>query len=164
MIKHRNSGKHIYESQNLIDNAVSTVAGAGGIMAAGTHRNRLADYDDIAVREGEGFGKSEGSDWFRFGCYLTPARRNKTTFTLELKTNLLEMYLEGEPSEGEKKGKSKYSTEASLNKLKEMRDSGPDNLRKYSRGSKAGPLSSLGQIKGIYAQYIDEKIKWGWNK
>ena len=68
MIKHRNSGKHIYESQNLIDNAVSTVAGAGGIMAAGTHRNRLADYDDIAVRKGEGFGKSEGSNWFRLGC------------------------------------------------------------------------------------------------
>ena len=64
----------------------------------------------------------------------------------------------------EKKGKSKQSVESSLNKLKEMRDSDPDNLRKYSRGSKAGPLPSLGQIKGIYAQYIDEKRKWGWNK
>ena len=33
--------------------------------------------------------------------------------------------------------------------------------KKHSRGSKAGPLSSLGQIKGIYAQYIDEKNKVG---
>jgi hypothetical protein len=159
--KHVKSKEHTYESQNLVDSAVCVVASTGGIMAAGTHRNRLAEFDNATVREGRGLGGVKRNDWFCRGCYLKPARKPKTTFTRELKTDLLEIYLEGETSDGEKKGKSKFSREASLNKLREMRDGGPDNLRKYSRGTKAGPLPSLEQIKGIFAQYIEEKNKSG---
>ena len=47
-------GKHEYLYHNVVDSAVSIVAGAGGIMACGSHCNRLAKYDETEVQDGEG--------------------------------------------------------------------------------------------------------------
>ena len=88
-------------------------------------------------------------------------QKPRTNFTLELKTDLLEFYLEGETSQGEKKGKSKYTKLSARQKLEEMKDGGPDNLRKHSSTSKAGPLPEADQIKGIFAAFIEQKNKLG---
>ena len=159
--KHEDSGNHRFKSHNLVDSAVSIVAGVGDILAAGTHHNRLAEYNTVELNDGEGLGQSEGGDWFSLGCYLKPEQKPRTNFTLELKTDLLEIYLEGETSQGEKTGKSKYTKTSARQKLEEMKDGGPDNLRKYSSTSTAGPLPEADQIKGIFAAFIEQKNKLG---
>ena len=154
------SGKHKYPSHNVVDSAVSMVANAGGIMACGSHRNRLAEYDETEVHDGEGLGKSEGTDWYNTGCYLKPGRRPNTVFKPELKMDLLSFYLDGEKAEGgDKKGKSKYTKEEAFNKLKDMRRDG--GLRKYSSRSKFGPLPTVEQIVTIFQSYKKERDKVG---
>ena len=157
---HMTSGKHKYPSQNVVDSSVSIVANAGGIMASGGHHNRLAEYDETEVHDGEGLGKSEGTDWHNTGCYLKPGRRPNTVFKQELKIDLLSFYLDGEKSEGgDKKGKSKYTKEEAFNKLNDMRRDG--GFRKYSSRSEFGPLPTVEQIVTIFQSYKKERAKVG---
>ena len=141
----------MFESQNLVDNAVSLVAEADGIMDTGTHSNRLTEYNTLETCEGEGLGKTEGTDWYKLGCYLKPSRKTKTKISLELKIDLLEMYLEGETTGGQKKGTSKFTKQEMQTKLEEMEDDGPDRLKKYSRCSKAAPPPKFGPNQGNHS-------------
>ena len=93
--------------------------------------------------------------------YLKPAPKSKTHFSLELKTDVLDIYLEGEPSGGKKKNKSTYSENTVLDELTAMKDGRQENLREYSTTSKSGPHPSFTQIKGIFHQFINDKQNVG---
>ena len=154
---HERSGNHRYRSQNLVDQAVCEVARAGGIMAAGSHRNRLDEYNErVNVQEGKGLGNYEGSDWCGVGWAEKSGRKPNAKFTLELKKDLLELFIDGEKAEGgNKKGKAKYTKEEAHAKLNDMRRE--DNFRKYSSSSKFGPLPTKAQITNIFAGF--KKLK-----
>ena len=89
-------GKHKYPSHNVVDSAVGIVAGAGGIMACGSHHNKLAEYDEIEVQNEKGLGKSEGTDWHNLGCYLKPRHMPNIVFNPKLNMDLLSFFLDGE--------------------------------------------------------------------
>ena len=69
---HEKSEKHHFESQNLVDLAVSIAGDVGGILAAGSHKNRLIEYNNVVVKEGDGLGISKGLNWYSIGCYCKP--------------------------------------------------------------------------------------------
>ena len=157
---HERSGKHKFVSQSLTDQAVSEVARSGGIMATGSHQNRLAEYNKVEVEDGQGLGESEGTEWYQAGWAQKTMPKSKTRFTVQLKKDLLEFFLDGEKAEGgNKKGKAKYTKEEALAKLTDMRMEG--GLRKYSSTSKHGPLPTKGQITSIFGQYKQVKGKEG---
>ncbi|KAL7554990.1 hypothetical protein ACHAWF_018659 [Thalassiosira exigua] len=160
LVSHENSGKHEFRSHDVVDLAVSTVSAPGGIMTTGSRRNRLGEFDTTEVQEGSGLGKGEGSEWCELGCFLKPGRKPRTMFSLELKKDLLEFFLDGEKAEGgKKKGKAKYTKEDARTALLEMRRE--NGLRKYTSTSEYGPLPSIQQISGIFSEYKTAKNKVG---
>ena len=148
---HRRSGKHKYRSQNLVDSAVTMVASAGGIMAAGTRSNRLPEYSNITVEHGEGSGGNEDKSYYYMGWARKGGRKQASNFTNHLTVDLLGCFIDGATADGgNKKGKSKYMATEALEKLKAMKHEG---LRKYSRRSPCGELPSVDQIRQHFGQY-----------
>ena len=156
---HIEAGNHEYKRQNLTDTAVCEAARPGGILAAGSRNNRFEIFDTTKVVDGSGLGRGLGNDWCESGCYLKPQRKPNTTFTIELKIDLLTFYLDGETEGGNKKSKAKYTKEDTLSTLKDMKKE--NGLKKYSSTSSCGPLPSIQQIGSIYYQHGKLKAEKG---
>ncbi len=149
---HEKSGRHRFQSQNLVDAAASIVGGVGGIMAAGSHKNRLLEYNNVEVHDGTGQGTSDRNDWFSLGCFRKPGRKQNSEFSNHMFIDLLGFFIDGATVEGgEKKGKQKYSPQEALEKLKAMKR--PGGLRKYGRKSPFKEIPSADQIRENFQKY-----------
>ncbi len=112
---HESSGQHRYESQNLVDSVATIVGGVGDIMAAGSHKNWLLEYNNVTVHQGKGLGRSDGLDWFARGCFRKPGRKPNSNFSNYLFYDLLGFFIDGADTEGgKKKGRQKYTAPEAL--------------------------------------------------
>ena len=55
--KHVEHAMHRYPSQNMSDIVACIASASGGILAMGSHSNRMTEYGDMEVHKGSGLEK-----------------------------------------------------------------------------------------------------------
>lgn len=149
---HVRNNAHAYPKRNMTDHAAAFLAQDGGALAAGSRWNRNEAYsttDD--VRNGEGLGNAEGSEWHERGWGRKWKRASPKRLSQKLKDTLIDFFEMGERSDGEKSGRNKYTPKEARAKLSEMKEK--SGLKTFSSTSEHGNLPSEEQIRSFWSRY-----------
>ena len=157
LANHVESGKHSYLSNNLRDTAALIASDPGGILRAGSRRNRSDEYGLFDVSDGTGEGVLEGKSWYSKGCYRKPGRAKPQRKTEVLKNQLNRMFLDGEKTAGSKKNAQHYTPLQALNELRGMKNE--HGMLMFSTTSLNGPLPTEDQIKAYWSNYKNKQKK-----